>query len=481
LTLLASLTKKDRDALSTDDFAFPRTRQCPMHDAKHVKMAWDMITTTKGVTEEERAEARRRVLAKAKTLGVDTSSWNKIKAMRWTIESLEAMSLDIPSSPDHPNRVPFSGVLTRVDVASDGPPHGSNGKLVMLPAAVAQRALPSLLGMAVNYASNLAGHNPQAKIGIITDATIEGTNLMIGGFFYGSDFSKAVSRIQADKEDLGFSFEAEQIHVRSMEEDPLVITDLYFTGAAILYKDDAAFTTTSLAAAREATAEEEKKLDKEQFDALMASIGAVKTDVTATNERLAKLEANGMAAGSVAPKVQPHADALKACAAAMERDGIGMHASRGHVAVLRHMADSMMAEAHQGKIPSEYSGPSMYHSTAQVPAAATPVADPAIKAEVEAIKASVQKTTDALASMTTMLTDIQAAARRTSTAPERKTIDARMERLLAKSGHPELANGEKMTIMALDAALKGGSLTPEERMEVKMKLRNAGLLVDQAA
>lgn len=53
-----ALTKEQRDKLSTDDFAFPRTRQCPMHDATHVKMAWDMVDTTRGVTDEERRAAQ---------------------------------------------------------------------------------------------------------------------------------------------------------------------------------------------------------------------------------------------------------------------------------------------------------------------------------------------------------------------------------------------------------------------------------------
>ena len=52
---------------------------------------------------------------------------------------LEAMALEIPEFPDHPNRVPFSGVLTRVNVPSDRAPNGASGHRVLLPRDVAKK------------------------------------------------------------------------------------------------------------------------------------------------------------------------------------------------------------------------------------------------------------------------------------------------------------------------------------------------------
>ena len=63
----------------------------------------------------------------------------------------EAMALDIPEFAGHPNRVPFSGVLTRLDAPSDRAPNGAAGHRVLLTRAAAERALPSLLGMAVDF------------------------------------------------------------------------------------------------------------------------------------------------------------------------------------------------------------------------------------------------------------------------------------------------------------------------------------------
>jgi hypothetical protein len=85
------------------------------------------------------------------------------------------------------------------------------------------------------------GHDAQAKIGVITGATIEGSDLRIEGFVYAADFPEEAAFIKANKNNLGFSFEAQDIRVESLDSDPLVITACVFTGAAILEKVKAAF------------------------------------------------------------------------------------------------------------------------------------------------------------------------------------------------------------------------------------------------
>ena len=45
---------------------------------------------------------------------------------------LEAMAVKFPHVDGHPNRVPFEGVLTVVNAASDKAPAGARGHCVML-------------------------------------------------------------------------------------------------------------------------------------------------------------------------------------------------------------------------------------------------------------------------------------------------------------------------------------------------------------
>ena len=72
----------------------------------------------------------------------------------------------------HPNRLPFRGMLTLVGVASQRAPAGARGHRVMLTRKATEAALPSLLGMALDYTPALDSHDARCKIGIITEAEI---------------------------------------------------------------------------------------------------------------------------------------------------------------------------------------------------------------------------------------------------------------------------------------------------------------------
>jgi hypothetical protein len=62
--------------------------------------------------------------------------------------------------------------------------------------------------------------------------------------------------------------------------------------------------------------------------------------------------------------VEPHAAALEACAAAMAAAGVGTAPTRGHVDVLRRMANNMRAEAASGKVPSSWRDDSLMYANA---------------------------------------------------------------------------------------------------------------------
>jgi hypothetical protein len=231
-------------------------------------------------------------------------------------ESLEAMALQMPDVKGHPNRMPFSGVLTRLDTPSDRPPGGSKGKKVILTKSAAERALPSLLGMAVDFTENLDGHDAKRKIGVITGARIEGDAVKVDGILYARDFPQETSRIQTNKKDLGFSWELADIYVERLDADPLVITDAYFTGAAILRKDKAAYQSTSLAASAgdlEMTKEEIAAAVGEAVGAAMKPLNDAVTALQAGQEATAKAVAHMQASAATA-------DEEKAKAAAEAKD-----------------------------------------------------------------------------------------------------------------------------------------------------------------
>ena len=167
----------------------------------------------------------------------------------WT---MQAMAVQIPEVAGHPNRLPFEGCLTLVDVASDRAPSGARGHRVVLTREAAEAALPSLLGMAVDYKAGWDGHDARQKCGIITTAQLEGRKLMVGGYLFARDFPEMEARLgvlggvgaQAH-DDMGMSYELADAHVADMRAPIWTLTRATFTGAAILLREKAAYRATS--------------------------------------------------------------------------------------------------------------------------------------------------------------------------------------------------------------------------------------------
>jgi len=67
---MATLSEKKRDKLSRESFAFPKERKEPLNDAAHVRNAVARFDQVKGVTNEERDRAWRRIRRAAKRYGV---------------------------------------------------------------------------------------------------------------------------------------------------------------------------------------------------------------------------------------------------------------------------------------------------------------------------------------------------------------------------------------------------------------------------
>ncbi len=61
-----------------------------------------------------------------------------------------------------------------VNAASDKAPSGARGHRVILTREAAEQALPSLLGMAVDYRPGWDGHDARRKIGLLTEADLIG-------------------------------------------------------------------------------------------------------------------------------------------------------------------------------------------------------------------------------------------------------------------------------------------------------------------
>ena len=161
---------------------------------------------------------------------------------------MRAMAVEFPVVHGHPNRLPFEGVLTLVDVASDKAPNGAKGHRVVLTRTAAEAALPSLLGMAVDYKAGWDGHDARQKCGIITAAEVDGKRLTVAGYLFARDFPEMEAKISSSmgvEGAMGMSYERADAHVADMRAQVWTLTRATFTGAAILLREKAAYRSTS--------------------------------------------------------------------------------------------------------------------------------------------------------------------------------------------------------------------------------------------
>ena len=168
---------------------------------------------------------------------------------------IHAMAVDFPVVHGHPNRLPFEGVLTLVDVPSDKAPSGSRGHRVILTRQAAEAALPSLLGMAVGYKAGWDGHDARQKCGIITAAELKDNRMVVSGFLFARDFPEVgpeLEKFLAQDGAMGMSYELADAHVTDMRAPVWTISRATFTGAAILLREKAAYRSTSFRVKRAA-------------------------------------------------------------------------------------------------------------------------------------------------------------------------------------------------------------------------------------
>ena len=81
---MSELDAEDRKELKDSDYAFPKERKEPLCDADHVRNAMARFDQVKGVSDDERDEAWKRIKKAAKKYDVDVpeKSWHDLKAKK---------------------------------------------------------------------------------------------------------------------------------------------------------------------------------------------------------------------------------------------------------------------------------------------------------------------------------------------------------------------------------------------------------------
>ena len=77
---MSELDAEERHKLKDSQYAFPKERKEPLEDASHVRNAIARFDQVKGVSDDERDEAWKRIKAAAKKQGVEVheKSWREL-------------------------------------------------------------------------------------------------------------------------------------------------------------------------------------------------------------------------------------------------------------------------------------------------------------------------------------------------------------------------------------------------------------------
>jgi hypothetical protein len=131
------LDTAERDALPDSAYAFPRVRKEPLNDASHVRNAIARFDQVRDVTDEERAEAFRRIHRAAGRFGVEMS------ATRWQDlgkPSATMRSSDKPRTPTRAERAAGGAGRSRDELYAEAKRRNIKGRSSMTKAQL-QRAL----------------------------------------------------------------------------------------------------------------------------------------------------------------------------------------------------------------------------------------------------------------------------------------------------------------------------------------------------
>lgn len=176
---------------------------------------------------------------------------------------------------EHPNAMPWSGILLVTDQASDQAPSGAEGHRILVPKSVAEKRLKTLKNMGLNYKGSRDGHAVRNKVGVITDAWMEGNAVKVKGVIWKKDFPEAVNDLKGQR--LGMSMELAKVDVENPDADIWNLQDFVFTGATALWPQAAAYHRTALAASRDKNKSGGTNVKKK-----VANKGGANVDILAT-------------------------------------------------------------------------------------------------------------------------------------------------------------------------------------------------------
>lgn len=179
----------------------------------------------------------------------------------------------------HCNKLPFKGTVMKLDTPSEGSPHNTCQivKPIMLSKKEAMKSANTMSFMGIDCvwaddgedtSDDMTGHDARFKIGVISSCYVEGSELKVEGFIYASDFPDIADYIKQNKSEIGFS--VEMLCIAYELDDYINVTDVEFTGVAMLFKDRAAYQSTYIDYIAAQRKDIKNKMDETKVKELLA-------------------------------------------------------------------------------------------------------------------------------------------------------------------------------------------------------------------
>ena len=192
------------------------------------------------------------------------------------------------------NKIPFTGVLFRMDEPSESAPSKGSEYPLYIPRNIAEpliQAIASSGGLPIDVDDTLSKHSNPNIAGVMTNAEIQGSNFVVHGHLFPWSQKEKVGLILANQKHLGMSMNAlaNGAIVDRGGRKVFEIRDLELLGANVLFKDRATYQKTNfeaqIAASSSTTDTENQAMGNPEFDAQFSAMNALLSQIAATSQR----------------------------------------------------------------------------------------------------------------------------------------------------------------------------------------------------
>jgi hypothetical protein len=192
------------------------------------------------------------------------------------------------------NKIPFTGILFRMDEPSESSPSKGSDYPLFISRTVAEpliQAIASSGGLPIDVDDTLSKHSNPNIAGVMTTAEIQGSNFIVRGHLFPWSQKEKVGLILANQKHLGMSMNAlaNGAVIDRGGRKVFEIRDLELLGANVLFKDRATYQKTNfeaqIAASSSTNEGQTIAMGNTEMEAQLNTMNTILNQIAATSQR----------------------------------------------------------------------------------------------------------------------------------------------------------------------------------------------------